>query len=38
MMIMLYQVNKINISNIKIRQSKKWTNILKHYIDFVWIN
>ena len=38
MMIMLNKVNKINIGNIKIRQSKKLTNILKHYINFVWIN
>ena len=38
MMIMLSQVKKINISNIKISQSKRLTNILKHYINFVWIN
>ena len=35
---MLNQVNKINVGNIEIRQSKKLTNILKHYINFVWIN
>ena len=35
MMIMLYPVNQINIGNIKIRQSRKWTNILKRYINFV---
>ena len=38
MMIMLSQVNKINIGNIKIRQSKKLMNILKPYTNFVWIN
>ena len=38
MMIMLNQVNKVNIGNIKIRQNKKLANILKLYINFVWIN
>ena len=38
MMIMLSQVNKFNIGNIKVSQSKKLTNILKHYINFVRIN
>ena len=38
MMIILSQVNKINIGNIKLSQSKRLTNILKHYINFVWIN
>ena len=38
MMIMLSQVNKINIGNIKISQNKRLTIILKHYINFVWIN
>ena len=37
MMIMLNQVNKINTGNIKIRQSRKWTNILKRNINFVRI-
>ena len=36
MMTMLNPVNQINIGGIKIRQSKKLMNILKHYINFVW--
>ena len=37
MMIMLNPVNQINIGSIKMRQSKNLMNILKHYINFVWI-
>ena len=37
MMIMLKPINQINIGSIKIRQSKNLMNILKYFINFVWI-
>ena len=34
---MLNPINQINIDSIKMRQSKNLMNILKPYINFVWI-